>query len=355
MTHTDMKRRADPLPDGAVQAVLSKARMQYARRDGRKLGLLAVLLVAFSSGAAELLGQLPEPLPLFPWDNFWNQEITWAPVDSDSDWYIQWINTPDTKRLHPGVGHDVWPGSDENFGQPFVVVESSQPRRLVNFYWPSQSDGVGYPFYPIPDEAIWQAHWIQGGWPGRVDHREEDRHLIIVERDTNYLYELYNVYFDESTWQWYAGSGAFFDMNTNNRRPEGWTSANAAGTAILPGLVRYDEVYGSDEINHAHIVTVRTTSGYVYPASHFTGWTPGALPMGARLRLRADVDISGFPPECQKIFRAFKRYGLLVTDNGGDMDIGGTYDPRWNNDLFNPCFHGLTAWDFEVIQLGWTP
>lgn len=355
MTHEQMKRRVDPLPVSAGQTVLPTARMQCRWTGGRKLGFLVGLLVAWSSGAAELLGQLPEPLPLFPWDNFWNQEITWAPIDPSSDWYIQFINTPDTKRLHPDLGHEIWPGSDEAWGMPFVVVDSSQPRRQVNFYFATQSDGVGYPFYPIPDEAIWQAHWVQGGWPGRVDHREEDRHLLIVERDTNYLYELYNVYFDESTWQWYAGSGAFFDMNTNNRRPEGWTSANAAGTAILPGLIRYDEVYGADEIAHAFLMTVRTTNGYVYPASHMTSWSDGALPMGARLRLRADVDISGFPPECQKIFRAFKRFGLLVTDNGNDMEVGGTYDPRWNNDIFNPCFHALNAWHFEVIQLGWSP
>src|SRR5258707_4157412 len=109
-------------------------------------------------------------------------------------------------------------------------------------------------------------------------------------------------------------------MTTNNRRPEGWTSAIAAGMALMPSLVRYDEVYGAGEIRHAVGVTVRTTSGYVYPASHWTGWSEGALPLGARLRLRADVDISYFPPECQKIFRAFKSYGLLVIDNGGDMN-----------------------------------
>jgi hypothetical protein len=325
--------------------------MQHGWKSCPKLSLLAVLLVAFSSGAQELLG--PLPAQLFPWDNWWNQEVTWAPVDANSNQYIQFINAPGTQRLHPALGREVYPGSDENYGMPFIVVDSWQPRRQVNFYFSSESDGVGYPFYPIPDEAIWQAHWIQGGWPGRVDRRDSDRHMIIVERDTNFLYELYNVWFDESSWQWYAGSGAFFDMNTNNRRPEGWTSTTAAGTALLPALVRYDEVYGAGEIDHALGVTLRTTSGYVFPASHMTHWSQGALPMGARLRLRADVDISYFPPECQKIFRAFKKYGLLVIDNGGDMDVHGTYDPRWNNDIFNPCFHGLNAWHFDVVQLGW--
>jgi hypothetical protein len=215
LTHEQTKGQADPRPDGGLQRESLKARMQHGWKSCPKLSLLAVLLVAFSSGAQELLG--PLPAQLFPWDNWWNQEVTWAPVDSNSDQYIQFINAYGTQRLHPGLGREV-PGTDENYGMPFIVVDSWQPRTQVNFYYPSESDGVGYPFYPIPDEAIWQAHWIQGGWPGRVDRRDSDRHMIIVERDTNYLYELYNVWFDESSWQWYAGSGAFFDMNTNNRR-----------------------------------------------------------------------------------------------------------------------------------------
>ena len=162
-----------------------------------------------------------------------------------------------------------------------------------------------------------QAHWIEGGDPGNVDLRSSsDRHLLIVDRDRRYLYELYNVFYDGS--QWHAGSGAFFDLNANGRRPDGWTSADAAGLAILPGLVRYDEVFGPDEIGHAFRVTVRATNGYVYPASHRAGSTTGALPMGARLRLKAGRDISAFTPEVQKIFRAMKRYGLIVADNGSD-------------------------------------
>ena len=208
-----------------------------------------------------------------------------------------------------------------------------------------------FPFYPIPDEAIAQAHWIEGGEPGNVDRRSSsDRHLLIVDRDRRYLYELYNVFYDGS--QWHAGSGAFFDMNINGRRPDTWTSADAAGLAILPGLVRHDEVFGSGEIEHAFRVTVRATNGYVYPASHRAGSTTGALPMGARLRLKASRNISGFPPEVQKIFRAMKKYGLIVADNGTDMYVSGTYDTRWNNDVLNPAFRALTANDFEVIQLG---
>jgi hypothetical protein len=152
-----------------------------------------------------------------------------------------------------------------------------------------------------------------------------------------------------------AGSGAHFYMNRNDRRPDTWTSADAAGLAILPGLVRYEEVNGPFEIGHALRMTVRTTNDYVYPASHHAGSTAGALPMGARLRLKANKDISTFPADVQKIFRAFKKYGLIVADNGTDMYISGTYDTRWSNDVLNPAFSGLKASDFDVIQLGWAP
>jgi len=125
--------------------------------------------------------------------------------------------------------------------------------------------------------------------------------------------------------------------------------------AILPGLVRYDEAFGTDPIRHAFRVTVQSTNGYVFPASHRAGSTTGALPMGARLRLKASKDLSGFTPEMRKIFRAMQRYGLIVADNGSDMYISGTYDTRWNNDVLNPAFAALTASDFEVITLGYAP
>jgi hypothetical protein len=131
------------------------------------------------------------------------------------------------------------------------------------------------------------------------------------------------------------------------------TSADAAGLAILPGLVRYDEVVGPDEIRHAFRVTVRATNGYVWPASHRAGSNTQALPMGARLRLKPTVNLSAFPGPVQKIFRAMQRHGLIVADNGSDMYISGAFDPRWNNDILNPAFRALTASDFEVIELGW--
>ena len=305
-------------------------------------------------------GALPGPFPLFPPTNWWNLDVSGAPVDSNSAAFIAFINNGGTRRLHPDFGGDVSPGSVQTYGMPYIVVDGTQPKKAVQFYYSTESDGVdhatntSFPFYPVPDQAITQTHWIEGGEPGNQDLRSSnDRHMLIVDRDNNYLYELYNVFYDGTNWL--GGSGAFFDMNTNNRRPDGWTSADAAGLAILAGLVRYDEVYGPDEIGHAFRVTVRATNGYVYPASHRAGSTSGALPMGARLRLKAGKDISSFPADAQKIFRAMKKYGLLVADNGSDMYITGTYDTRWNNDVLNPAFSGLSASDFEVITLGYNP
>lgn len=335
---------------------------EHTRRPRVSVALLATALAAaLATGASALAllgGPLPTQLPLFPRTNWWNLDISNAPLDPDSASYISFIGV--TRRLHPDFGGNVSTGSVETYGMPYVVVDTAVPRQTVQFQYADESDGVdhatgrSYPFYPIPEEAKTQPHWIEGGPPGNVDLRTQgDRHLIIVNRDDRTLYELFNVYFDGSTW--HAGSGAFFDLTRSDRRPEGWTSADAAGLAILPGLVRYDEAFGSAEIEHAFRVTVRATNGYVYPASHRAGTTAGALPMGARLRLKANKSLTGYTPEVQRIFRAMQRYGLIVADNGSDMFITGTYDTRWNNDVLNPAFRSLTAGDFDVIQLGYNP
>jgi hypothetical protein len=310
-------------------------------------------------------GALPQRL--FPSNNWWNLDISSWPVDANSASYISFINKGGTRRLHPDFGgNDGTPNGI--YGIPYALVAgvADGDLRSVQFQYWRESDGVdiktgtSYPFYPIPQQAITEPRWIEGGEPGNVDLRNsQDRHLVIVDRDRNFLYELFNVFYDSAQDKWLAGSGAFFDMNTNNRRPDTWTSADAAGLAILPGLVRYEEVYDSavTEISHAFRVTVRATNGYVYPASHRAGSTAGALPMGARLRLKASVDVTTrtSDPNIQKIFRAMQKYGLIVADNGSDMYVTGTYDTRWDNDKLNPAFRNLTASDFEVIQLGYNP
>ena len=246
---------------------------------------------------------------------------------------------------------------------PYAVVDAAQLRATVNFQYASESDGAGQAYYPIPTQSITQPHWVEGGAPASVDQRSSsDRHLLMVDCTNNALYELYNVWYDSTKGSWFAGSGAYFDLNTNQRRPTGWTSADAAGLAIFPGLVRYDEVNNVtvSEIGHAFRVTVRSTNGYVWPASHRAGSTAGALPMGARLRLKASVNgadpaLRSADPQMQKIFRAMQRHGLVVADNGSDLYVSGTFDTRWNNDVLNPAFALLSANDFEVVQLGWNP
>ena len=311
---------------------------------------------------------LPAPLPLFPSDNWWNLDISAAPVDPGSSGYISFINNGGTRRMHPDFGGEASPGSTDIYGMPYAIVDGSQPKQPVTFEYWDESDGVdatghGLPFYPIPVEAITQSHWIKGGAPGNVDQRSQsDRHLLVIDCTNRYLYELYNVYYDTNQARWLAGSGAFFDMKKNDRRPDTWTSADAAGLAIFPGLVRYDEAWNSaiTDIGHAFRVTVRATNGYVYPASHRAGTTSGALPMGARLRLKTNVGgldpvLRTTDPNMQKIFRAMQKYGVIVADNGSDLYVTGTFDVRWNNDILNPAFANLAASDFEVIKLGWNP
>ncbi len=312
---------------------------------------------------------LPAPLPVFPADNWWNTDIRSAPVDPASASFIAYINNGGTRRLHPDFGGEESPGSTGIYGFPYVIVDGNQAKKAVTFdYW-DESDGVdpatgqGVPFYPIPAQAITQPHWVEGGAPGNVDQRNQsDRHLLMIDCTRRHLYELYNVYYNPGQQQWFAGSGAFFDMNRNDRRPDTWTSADAAGLAIFPGLVRYDDAANPavSDIGHALRVTVRSSNGYVYPASHQAGNTAGALPMGARLRLKvsvngADPALRTSDPVARKIFRAMQKYGLIVADNGTDMYISGTFDVRWDNGILNPAFATLSASDFEVIQRGWAP
>jgi hypothetical protein len=280
---------------------------------------------------------------LFPSDNWWNQDISRAPLDSQSNAFIDYIGR--ARTLHPDFG-------PPPYGIPYVGVGGSQTRVPITFVdYGSESDAGfrGESGYPIPNEARTQANYIEGGVPGGGTNG--DRHLIVVDRDRWILFELFATRWNNNRWE--AGSGAIFDLSGNGRRPEGWTSADAAGLAILPGLVRYEEAASGRDIRHAFRVTVRATNGFVWPASHRAGSSAGALPMGARLRLKSSKVITTYPPHIQRIFRAMQTYGSIVADNGSDMYITGAMDSRWNNDELNPAFRSLTAGDFEVVQLGW--
>ena len=281
---------------------------------------------------------------LFPEDNWWNVDISAAPVDPQSSAYIDYIGR--SRTAHPDFG-------PPPYGIPYVGVGGDQPRVPVAFTaYGSESDNGfgGEPGYPIPPAAATQPNYIEGGVAGGGS--SGDRHLLIVDRDRWLLFELFATRWNSSAQRWEAGSGAVFDLSSNARRPEGWTSADAAGLAILPGLVRLDEAMRGP-VRHALRVTVRATNGYVWPASHRAGSSPGALPMGARLRLKASKDLSPYPAYIRNIFRGMQTHGLIVADNGSDLYVTGAMDARWNNGELNPAFGSLRGDDFEVIQLGW--
>jgi hypothetical protein len=334
--------------------------------------LLSFLALALAPAYAQCPGSVPvegapPPSPVFPADNWWNTDVSAAPVDGNSANYIAFIGG--TRTLHPDFGGTVSPGSTAVYGFPYAVVDDAQPKLKVKFQYADESDGVNHAtgkpiaFYPIPPEAITQPHWVEGGAPGNVDQRRKgDRHLLVIDCTAHGLYELYDVWYNAAKSQWVGGSGAFFDLAANGRRPEGWTSADAAGLAIFPGLVRYDEAWNDalPEIRHALRVTLRASDGHVFPASHTAGSTAGALPLGARLRLKTSVDgrdpaTRTADPHARKIFRAMQRYGLIVADNGSDLYVSGTFDTRWDNDILNPAFATLSASDFDVVRLGWQP
>ncbi len=325
----------------------------------RTVLLVPLLLGALFAPAQPVRnGPLPEPLPLFPADNWWNADVSAAPRDASEAAILAFIGA--SKGLHPDFGGDASESGPDIYGMPYLVVPGSQPLEPVAFDYADESDdgAPGRPAgYPIPVEVKTQPKWLEGGSPGNSG-ADGDKHLLIVDRDNRLLFETWNTRCEPQgspSCTWRAGSGAIFPLDSNLRRPDGWTSADAAGLAVLPGLVRYDEAFGSSPIRHALRFTVRATNGYVFPASHRAGNTNGAPPLGTRLRLKASRDLSGFPAPLQRIFQAMKSYGLILADNGSDMYVQGTYDTRWDNDVLNPAFASLKVSDFEVVQLGWTP
>lgn len=275
---------------------------------------------------------------LFPGDNIWNTPIDTAPQHANSTNYINTIGA--SRGLHADFGAGVWPpGSDSPIGIPYVVVDSSQANVAVSFEYDDESDPGPY---PIPPNAP-----IEGG----PTTDEGDRHVLVLEKDNCMLYELYAAERQPDN-SWVAGSGAIFDLNSHALRPAGWTSADAAGLPILPGLVRYDEV-AAGEINHAIRFTAEDTQrAYLWPARHFASSNTGTNypPMGLRLRLKADFDISTYPPEIQVILQAMKTYGLILADNGSSWYISGVPDERWDNDILHDM-DDVQGSDFEVVDV----
>ena len=272
------------------------------------------------------------PRQLFPSDNAWNQPIDDAPVDPRSAEIVAFIGND--RGLHPDFGAN-WNGGP--FGIPYVVVPGDQPRVPVTFDYDDESDPGPYPVPPNPP--------IEGG-----PNSTGDRHILIVDIDNWKLYELFAAYPEGSGWR--AGSGAIFDLSSNQLRPAGWTSADAAGLPILAGLVRWDEVEAG-AITHALRFTVRRTRrAYMHPARHWASSDTSSYlpPMGMRVRLKADYDISGFPPRAQVVLRALKRYGMIVADNGSDWFLSGTADARWNDEEIN-ALKAVRGRDFEVIRM----
>jgi hypothetical protein len=270
----------------------------------------------------------------FTGSSLWNTDISSAPVDPNSNSIISnWVGSV---NLHPD-----W-GTDPTYGIPYVVVNGSQPLVNVNLgAYPSESDPGPM---PVPADAP-----VEGG-----SSSTGDRHVLVLDNGNCFLYELYNSLVNPNG-TWNADSTAVWDLLGNEQRPYTWTSADAAGLPVFPGLVRYDEV-AAGKIQHAFRFTLpKTSAAFTPPASHWaaTSSDPTSPPMGMRLRLKSSYDISSFDTQMQVILTAMKTYGLILADNGSDMYIQGTYDTRWDNDVLNPAFDSLQAGDFEVVQLGW--
>ncbi len=268
---------------------------------------------------------------IFPENNPWNQRIDSWPVDSQSTEYIRVMGAD--RPLHGDFGGGRFGGALA--GIPYVVVDGSHVRRQhVSFGYAAESDDVEY---PIPEDPP-----IELG---------DDHHIVIVDRESWKLYELFLTY-REPGGTWSAGSGAVFDLKSNAQRPAGWTSADAAGLPILPGLLRVDEVYGLKEIRHALRFTARyTADSYRPPARHSAGSNNHTLllpPMGLRLRLKSTIDPASFPPGARVIVLALQRYGMLLADNGGAWFVTGTADARWSRRDRNALAR-LRGRDFEVV------
>jgi hypothetical protein len=261
---------------------------------------------------------------VLPATNVWNRRVDTLPVRSDSATLMNRMGLG--RYLHPDFG------SYAGYGIPINTVSAATPRSPVGFTWPGESDAGPYPIPASPK--------IEGG---------SDRHILMIDNTACRLWELFAA--QKGTGGWKAGSGAIFDLRSNALRPDGWTSADAAGLPIYPGLARYDEV-AAGLIAHALRFTVpETRKAHIYPARHDASSLTGASypPMGLRLRLKANVDISGYGPQSRVILLALKRYGMILADNGSAYYVSGAPDPRWDDDDLH-ALHGITGSMFEAVN-----
>src|SRR5262245_8478270 len=307
-----------------------EASMQQNPTPNRMLLFLAWLLISAISGVFPQLTHAQNTgCPVFPTDNVWNTPVDTLPVHPSSNTYITAIGR--SIGLHPDFG-TVYQGAPN--GIPFTIVPSTQP--LVPIVYTAYGDESNPGPFPIPPNAL-----IEGG-----ANSTGDRHVLVVQTGTCKLYELFNAH-PVSGGSWTADSGAVWDLHSHALRPDGWTSADAAGLPIFPGLVRYDEVQAG-AINHALRFTVpKTQNTHLWPARHHTAPTGTQYPpMGLRFRLKASFDISSFSAKNQVILRALKKYGMFVSDNGSAWYISGAPDARWDDDDLH-SLGAVTGANFE--------
>jgi hypothetical protein len=292
--------------------------------------VLSMLLASAPAFAAPRVGGCP----VVPKSNAWNQRVDKLPVAPNSAAIVRSIGAGDT--MHADFGSGLWDGGP--IGIPFVTVGKSQPRVRVSFDYADESDRGPY---PIPRRAP-----IEGG-----RNADGDRHVLVVDRSRCRLYELFGAHPQAGGARWHAGSGAIWNLRSNHLRPRGWTSADAAGLPILPGLARYGEVKRG-HIDHAlRFTTDRTRNAFVFPARHFASdlTDPNLPAMGQRLRLKRGYDISRFPRQARIVLKALKRYGMILADNGSSWYVSGAPDPRWSNDQLHTLGR-VPGSAFEVVR-----
>jgi hypothetical protein len=312
--------------DGHASATIVRTMVRAALAAG----FVAAVVVAGGAAATPAGTRLPQApnCALFPAASPWNQRVDTLPVARDSAALVASIGTAET--MHADFGSGLWEGSP--IGIPYNVVTAKQAKSRVSFEYAGESDKGPY---PIPARLK-----IEGG---------SDHHILIVDKDSCRLYELGGA--ERTAGGWHAWAGAIWSLKSTRLRPETWTSADAAGLPILPGLARYDEA-AAGAIRHALRFTVeRTRRAYVYPARHYASdaTDPSLPPMGLRVRLKAGFDTRGFPKQARIVLEALKRYGMILADNGSNWYVSGAPDPRWSNDDLH-SLHRVTGASFEVVD-----